>query len=146
MVLKSVVVEDFMGMPNPKALPGASMIYTIRVTNTGTGPVDLDTLVLRDGIPAELEFSAVDFDGITAGPGRFDDGAPASGLIYSFVALGDPGDDLDFMSTGPLFDYTPAPGYDPAVTAIRFNPKGVLAASGAGGDPYFEVRFRVRVR
>ena len=71
-----------------------------------------------------------------------------SGLTYSFVSLGDPGDDAGFQDMPPFYTYTPVPvgGYDGNVIAIQISPKGVMNASGVGGDPYFEIRFRARVR
>lgn len=140
-VLKTVQTNPAGGFHTP----GTEVIYTIRVTNMGPGAVDLDTVVITDAIPAELEFNAADFDGATAGPIRFDDGAVASGLAYTFVSLGDAGDDIDFEDAGGP-GYTPTPPYDGNVTSIRINPKGVLSGNGGGGDPYFEIRFKARVR
>jgi hypothetical protein len=37
-------------------------------------------------------------------------------------------------------------GVDPAVTAIRLNPKGTMAGSNGGSNPYFELKFQVRVK
>jgi len=150
MILKSMVVLDDpsgASAPNAKAIPGANAVYTIRVTNTGRGKVDLDSLVITDSVPAGLEFWAADFDGSTSGPIRFDDSAPASGLTYTFIGLGSALDDVDFQGPGPGWGYTPVPvsGYDGAVSAIRINPKGVMNGAGAA-NPYFEVRFKARVR
>ncbi len=140
-VLKTVQTDP----PGGFHIPGTVVSYTIRVTNMGPGAVDLDTVVITDDIPAELEFRAADFDGATSGPVRFDDGAPASGLSYSFVALGDPGDDVGFQDVGPGYGYTPSTPYDGSVTSIQINPKGILGGNG-GGDLYFEIRFKARVR
>ncbi|MBW2413957.1 MAG: DUF11 domain-containing protein [Deltaproteobacteria bacterium] len=126
-------------------IPGTDVIYTIRVTNMGPGAVDLDTVVITDNIPAELELRADDFDGATSGPIRFDDGAPSSGLTYTFVSLGDGGDDVGFQGLAPGYGYTPGTPYDGDVTSIQLNPKGTLPGNG-GGDAYFEIRFRARVR
>jgi uncharacterized repeat protein (TIGR01451 family) len=140
-VLKTVQTDP----PGQFHIPGTVVTYTVRVTNMGSGAVDLDTVVITDDIPAELEFRAADFDGVTSGPVRFDDGAPASGLTYTFTALGNGADDVDFQDVGPGYGYTPAPPFDGNVTSIRINPKGTLAGNG-GGDPYFEIRFKARVR
>ena len=127
-------------------IPGTDVIYTLRVTNLGSEAVDLDTVVITDAIPAGLEFRSADFDGVTSGPIRFDDGTPTSALSYTFVSLGDAGDDVGFQDVGPGYAYTPSTPYDGAVTAIQIKPKGILPGSGGVGDPYFEVRFRMRVR
>ena len=47
------------------------------------------------------------------------------------------------------FSYTPAPGsdgYDPAVTWIRINPKGTMAASSGSNSPYADFQFKVRIK
>lgn len=127
-------------------VPGTLVTYTVRVTNMGPGSVDLDSVVITDDIPAELEFRSADFDGGTSGPVRFDDGSPVSGLSYTFTALGNGADDVDFQGAAPGYGYTPGTPFDGTVTSIRVNPKGVLAGNGGGGDPYFEIRFKARVR
>ena len=38
-----------------------------------------------------------------------------------------------------------ANGYDAAVTTLRLRPKGTMPGNG-GGNPYFELRFRVTVK
>ena len=56
-------------------------------------------------------------------------------------------DDVDFSTDGVNWNYTPvanAQGCDPAVRHIRVRPQGTMAAA-AGGNPYFEIEFRVRV-
>ena len=69
LILKAVVtVEDpFNGTSNPKAIPGATIRYMVLTTNTGTGPVDTDTLVVTDAIPTNVALRVTDFDGATIG-------------------------------------------------------------------------------
>ncbi len=122
-------------------LPTTAMNYawTTLEVFTGTGPVDTDTLVITDPIPATIALRVIDFDGVTSGPVQFVDGTPASGLTYTFVALGDAGDDVSFSNDGgTTFTYTPtadANGVDTTVTHIRINPKGDLLGNNGGGDP-----------
>jgi hypothetical protein len=85
-----------------------------------------------------------------SGPIAFANGTPSSALTYSFVGLGNGGDDVELSNNGGTsWTYTPvanASGCDPAVTHIRVKPKGTMAAAASGaGNPYFEVRFLVRV-
>ena len=40
--------------------------------------------------------------------------------------------------------YTPAPGFDPAVTFVCFNPKGTMGAGDP--NPSFSLSFRARIR
>ena len=126
------------------------MSYLVMTTNSGTGPVDTDTLVITDPIPANLAFRVIDFDGVTSGPVQFVDGAPVSGLTYSFVALGDAGDDVSFSNDGgATFTYSPtadANGVDLTVTHIRINPKADFLGNTGSGDPSFEVYFKAIVQ
>lgn len=150
-VVKAVMaLEDpINGTVDPKAIPGATMRYMISLTNSGGGPVDADTLVVTDPLPANMALRVLDFDGSTAGPVQFIDGSPASGLSYSFIALDDITDDVEFSDDGGAsFDYEPqadANGVDTAVNAIRINPKGAFASSG-GGDPNLQLAFKMIVQ
>lgn len=152
LILKAAVtIEDpINGTTNPKAIPGAAVRYLVMTTNTGAGPVDTDTLVITDPIPANIALRVIDFDGVTSGPVQFVDGTPASGLTYTFVALGDGGDDVSFSNDGgTTYTYSPtadANGVDTTVTHIRINPKGELMGNTGSGDPYFEVYFKAIVQ
>jgi hypothetical protein len=137
------------GSTNPKSIPGALQLYSIQVANLGHGGADPGTLRVSDSIPASTALVITDIDGAGSGPVAFVDGAPASGLAYSFGGLASTGDALEFSSDGgATWAYTPTPdanGCDPAVTHIRVTPGGAMAAAAAGGNPSFELRFRVRV-
>jgi hypothetical protein len=145
-VLKTsaVVSDPFNGGSNPKSIPGATQMYAVRVTNQGAGAVDNNTLQIADDIPANTVMC-----GLTAAPVTFANGAPASGLTFTYTALGSATDDLDFSSTasGADWSYTPPSGSDcdPNVRRIRIRPRGVMAGVGASGNPSFEIRFQVRV-
>jgi len=147
LVLKTVTtLEDpFSGTTNPKAIPSATVLYTIRLTNLGGGPADADSVVITEPIPTNTALRVIDFDGSNAGPVAFVDGTPASGLTYTFVALGDPGDDVEFSNDGgSTYSYTPVPdgnGVDTTVTHMRIKPNGTLLSSSPG-DPNFEVLFK----
>lgn len=151
-VLKALTtLEDpINGTTGPKAIPGATVRYLIITTNTGSGRADTDSVFVTDSVPANTALRVLDYDGTTAGPVQFVDGATASGLSYSFVALDDTGDDVAFSDDGGVtFDYEPAAdanGADTAVTNIRINPKGDLAASQGGGDPSMQLSFKVIVQ
>ncbi len=150
-VMKTVTtLEDpFNGTTDPKAIPAATVLYTIRLTNSGSGPADADSVVITEPIPANTALRVIDFDAGNAGPVAFVDGTPASGLTYTFVALGDPGDDVEFSNDGgSTYTYTPVAdgnGVDTTVTHIRINPKGVFLSSTTG-DPNFEVQFKTIVQ
>ncbi len=138
------------GTTNPKAIPGATERYLIEVTNTGPGTVDTDTMFISDPIPVNMALRVIDYDGGNPGPVAFVDGSPVSGLTYTFTSLGSSTDDVEFSNDGgSTWTYTPVDsgdGTDPAVTDIRINPKGIFAASGGGGDPSFQARFKAVVQ
>jgi uncharacterized repeat protein (TIGR01451 family) len=127
---------------NPKAIPGASVTYSIQVSNVGNGWTVADSVVVTDSIPTGTEMYVGDGSAspvIWSGAG--------SGLTYSFVDLGDTGDDISFTSDSgptPVYNYTPdggTDGYDSAVTGFRINPKGTFNPSTS-----ITLSSRVRVR
>jgi uncharacterized repeat protein (TIGR01451 family) len=144
-VLKSVVTlsDPQNGSTNPKAIPGAVVLYTLDVTNQGVGGVDPDSLILTDVMPANL---ALFVESTGPDPVVFLDGTTPSGLGYDFDS------NVTFSNQvggGEPFNYTPVPdatGFDPAVTALRVNPSGTFAGSSGAANPSFQVRFRARVQ
>jgi parallel beta-helix repeat protein len=149
--LKSVAVlsDPLNNTSNPKSIPGAMQVYTLRITNQGAGSVDSNTVAIVDAVPANTAMFVQDLGVAGSGPVAFSNGAPSSTLTYAFSGLGNSGDDLEFSNNGGAsWGYTPvanANGCDPTVTHIRVRPKGTMAAASGAGNPYFEVRFRVRV-
>lgn len=123
---------------NQKSIPGAIMLNTTNVRNTAPGTADAGSVVITEAIPANMALRVANFDGSTAGPVRFTNGTPPSGLTYSFVSLGSAGDDVSFSNNnGANYNYTPVPdanGTDLAVTNIRINPKGTFLGA-TGGIP-----------
>lgn len=134
---------------NPRAIPGGVVLYTVSVANQGPGPVDADTFEITDAVPANACLVVTDIDAAGSGPVRFEDGTPASGLGYNFVALGDGGDDLAFSDDGGLtFGYSPSAGpagCDTAVSHIRITPSGTFAGDGGAGYPNANFSFRVQL-
>ena len=148
--LKSVsVVSDPVNSTNPKSIPGAVQLYTLRITNQGAGGVDNNTISIVDAIPANTVLDVRDVGAVGSGPVAFINGTPTSALTYGFTSLGSTTDNLEFSNDGgATWTYTPvaaADGYDPNVTHIRVRPQGALAGGGVGGNPWFELRFKVRV-
>ncbi len=141
--VKSVAVHDPLGA-GLFATPGNDMVYTIAVTNVGTGPAEADSLFIVDALPAEVEFYNDDFDG--AGPviGPVSFAQSGAGLTFSAAT------DLRFSNaatppaTFAACVYTAAPGYDPAIRFACFNPKGAMLA--ADPDPSFTAQFRARIK
>lgn len=136
------IADPVNGTLNPKAIPGATVRYTISVSNHGPGPVDSDSLVITDPLPAGAMLF-VDASG--SDPVGFVDGAFASGLSFSYDT------DVSFSDQpggGPPFDHQPQPdadGYDPAITGIRVSPSGLMNAGSDGDVPSFSVHWLVRI-
>ncbi len=143
-----VTFSDPYSGANPKAIPGAVMLYTIALGNSGLGAADLDSLVITEAVPAGTALIVTDFDAGNPGPVAFVDGAPASGLSYTFLGLGSAGDDVGFSNDGGAsYGYTPTPGADGAdigVTHVRIAPKGTARFTGA--DPVATFLLKVAVQ
>lgn len=114
-------------------LPGNDVTYTLTVTNSGASPVDAGTIVLTDVLPANVTFRNTVLDA-------------ASGLPFA-LAAGTSGVSLASTSgaysndAGASWGYSPAAGYDPAVTGVRVTPTGTLAANSS-----FAISFVARVK
>jgi Domain of unknown function (DUF2341) len=138
------------GTTNPKSIPGAIVQNRTIVRNSGTGPVDANTVIIAEIVPPDMSLSVADFDGSTAGPVRFTDGTPASGLTYTFVALGDMTDDVEFSNdNGASYGYVPVPdgnGLDAAVTHFRIRPKNVLLGNSGSGDRVATFDYKLQVK
>jgi uncharacterized repeat protein (TIGR01451 family) len=144
-VLKSseVLSDPVNGTVSPRRIPGAIVRYSVTVTNTGSGAVDADSLVITDVLPADTDLQLSP----PATPVvEFVQGIPSSGLAFSATT----GVGYSNQPSGLApFTYTPSPdaaGFDAAVRGLRIAPTGSMAGSGAAGNPSFTVRFRVRVR
>ncbi|MEM7221129.1 MAG: hypothetical protein AAF515_22405 [Pseudomonadota bacterium] len=131
---------DGVSVANPKSIPGADVEYRIGVVNTGRGLSDSDSVIVTDAVPADTVFYAG-----TSGDGSdavtFSEGSPASTLAFDGSA------DLFFSSDGgATYTYVPTAGFDPNVTHFQARLRGAFAASTvSGGDPSFELRYRVRL-
>jgi len=137
------------GEVNPKNIPGAEVRYTLRVTNSGAGTVGSNTLFITDPIPANTELFVGDLNGAGSGPIMFVQGSPTSTLTWVYAGLGNLSDDVEFSkyNTGEdNWNYEPMPPYDANVSRIRLNPKGKLAGASGGLNPYFELRYQVRIK
>jgi uncharacterized repeat protein (TIGR01451 family) len=151
LMLKSVstVSDPVNGAVNPKAIPGATMLYTILVTNSGPGAADNNTLVITDPVPANTTMY------VDTGPGdpvTFSCSAvPPCGLTFNYGA------NVRYTDTFPLpallappnvcgnFTYVPVGSFDANVRGVCINPAGVLNGSSGAPYPQFTLQFRVMV-
>jgi hypothetical protein len=146
-MLKSATVfsDPYNNTTNAKAIPGAILSYTVRLTNSGFGTVDANTVVITDNLASNLDLFVGDIGG--AGPVVFTDGTPVSGLSWTYTSLGSGADSVDFSQDGSNWAYTPVPdvnGFDSTVRHIRFKPSGTMNGA-VGGNKYFDLLFRVRI-
>lgn len=144
--VSSVKSDPINGTSTPKAIPGAIVEYQLILTNPAATPIDSGSVVVSDPLPDYIVLRVADIAGANSGPVLFTDGAPSSGLSYSFSALSSGTDDVAFSSDGgATWTYTPVPdaeGFDAGVNAIRINPQGAFA----GNNAQFTLRFRVRIQ
>lgn len=149
-VMKTVQVfsDPVHSTTNAKSIPGAIEAYTITVTNSGPGPVDNNSVVITDPVPASTALYVGDIGAAGSGPVVFTDGATSSSLTYTYTSLSSGTDNLDFSKDGGVtWTYTPVPdvaGFDASVTNVRVRPQGTMPAA-AGGNPSFSVTFRIRI-
>ena len=141
---KTVEVWD-PGSAGLYSVPGNDVIYSFTISNTGNAATDVDSLLLIDTMPPEIEFYNGDIDdgGPETNPVAFSQTNGAA-LTLTYAT------DVGFSNSGtkpPTFgdcSYSPLAGYDPNVTFICFNPKGALTFGDP--DPTFTVQFRGRVK
>ncbi len=141
----SLVYSDpFNGTTLPKAISGAFVTYTITVANPGSVAVDNNSVVVTDPTATGLDLFVGNI-GAGSGPALFTDGAPVSGLSYSYAALASTTDNVDFSNdAGATWTYAPvadANVTDPLATTIRIRPQGAMAAGSS-----FTIQLRYRVR
>jgi uncharacterized repeat protein (TIGR01451 family) len=149
-IVKSVqvVTDPYNGGTNPKAIPGATMLYDVTVTNQGIGTAD--TVTVADGIPLNTALRVADIGAPGSGPVAFLNGTTPSGLTYTFLGLGSGADSLEFSNdNGTSWAYTPVAdgnGADTAVTNIRVRPTGSFSGASGPNQPSFILRFQVMVK
>ncbi|GAA5524220.1 hypothetical protein Maes01_00774 [Microbulbifer aestuariivivens] len=137
------------GGNNPKAIPQSHNRYTIRLSNSGGGGVDPDSLVVTDALPDEVELFVADLTAPGQGPIAFTDGSPSSALSYVFSGLASASDGVEFSQNGTDWGYVPTPdadGFDASVRHIRIRPTGNMAPASGGNASWAEFEFRVRIK
>lgn len=134
-VKTSTVVSDGVNPTNPKGIPGATVDYTITVTNSGGSTVDVSSANIADILPSNVTFYNGDIDTATAGTQNFIFNSGTSGLTMAAANM------AYSNNGGTSYAYSPTAGYDSNVNAIRFLPQGTMAANSS-----FTVRVRTQVK
>jgi uncharacterized repeat protein (TIGR01451 family) len=129
----------------PRAIPGAIMLYTMQVINSGAGMVDSNTLVVTDAIPANTVMCVSNT--CSNPPVAFlCSVTPPCGLTHSYAAA------VTYSNQaggGAPYTYPPVPdadGFDANVTGVRSNPTGWLNGASGGNSATFSLQFKVRVK
>ncbi len=137
-----VIDDPFNGSNNPKAIPGATMQYSILVRNEGVGTTDNNSLIVRDVLPANTSLFVSTASG---DPIAFSDGPIASGLTFNYAA------NVQYTNQaggGAPYNYVPVPdanGYDSNVTGFAVNPGGAMSAAAGSDHPSFTITLRIRI-
>lgn len=139
---KSVSVYN-PGGTTPFAIPGNDVVYALTVQNSGAGPVDADTVLIIDTLPAQVTFFNGDMDGAGPATGAILFTQSGAGLTFSLATDVRYSNSATRPSTFGACAYTPAAGYDPNVLHVCLNPKGAMAA-GPGSS--FTAQFRARIK
>jgi uncharacterized repeat protein (TIGR01451 family) len=126
----STTLSDGISASNPKSLPGARVRYTITVQNTGSLAVDANSIIITDPFPPNFTLDAstpMTMAAGTSGLGAFNQ---ATMVTYSSQATG------GAPYTAPL-----GAGYNSALTGLRFQPSGTMAAATTAGPTSFSFSF-----
>ncbi|HEU0133396.1 MAG TPA: DNRLRE domain-containing protein [Allosphingosinicella sp.] len=147
---RPLVSDPSNGVANPKAIPGAVLLYSLSVSNSSVGYPDSNSVEIVQSVPAQASLFVRDLGTAGSGPVAFAQGSTSSGLTYSYAGLASASDDVAFSNNGGAsFVYAPVAdptGFDPAVTHIRVTPKGSFAGSSGAGSPSFTVSYRIKVK
>jgi uncharacterized repeat protein (TIGR01451 family) len=130
----SVVLSDGISTANAKAIPGARVRYTITVSNTGNLPVDANTIIIADPFPPNFTLDASTPMAMSVGTSGLNSLNQATMVTYSSQAAG------GAPYTAPL-----GSGYNSAITGLRFQPGGTMAAATAAGPSTFSFSFTGRL-
>jgi uncharacterized repeat protein (TIGR01451 family) len=130
----SVVLSDGISTANAKAIPGARVRYTITVSNTGNLPVDANTIIIADPFPPNFTLDASTPMAMSVGTSGLNSLNQATMVTYSSQAAG-----------GAPYTASLGSGYNSAITGIRFQPGGTMAAATAAGPSTFSFSFTGRL-
>jgi hypothetical protein len=129
---------------NFKAIPGATIAYSVKLTNLQDSP-DQNSIVIEHAIPATLDLFVGNL--ANGAPFTLTNGSPGCGLTISFVSLSSTTDDVEFLnaSNALIIPVGDAAGFSSLVRKLRFRAKGQLNANW-GTAPNCTLTYRARVR
>lgn len=130
----SAVVSDGVSASNPKAISGARIQYTIAVQNTGNLAVDANSIIITDPFPPEFTMDASTPITMNLGNSGLAAFNQASMVTYSSAGSG-----------GAPYGTPLGSGYNSAITGLRFQPSGTMAAATGSGPSSFSFTFTGRI-
>jgi hypothetical protein len=146
----ATVADPVNGTVNPKAIPAATVVYTLTTSNLKAGPVDRNSITITNPVPPFTSLYVNDFPGTTDGPLLFVDSVPASGVAIGRGRQGRGSPAIFFSNNGGVsYGYRPVPdalGYDAAVTHFRVDLGGTLRGRDAAGPASFSLKYQVLIR
>ncbi len=142
LIVKSVAVatDPVEGVTRSKAIPGATVQYTIQVQNNGRGSVDSGSLVISDPVPTNTVLSLP-----AKPPFTFTDGSTSSGLSVSALD----GSIVYSNNGGTTYVYVPActrPCTDSAITNFKITLNGAMNGKTGGTAPSFTITYNVVIQ
>lgn len=159
------VIDDPINLTvNPKAIPQASIAYTIKVVNIGRGNSDDNSIIIEDEIPenSELFISDLNCNNLDPdltlvnnnnGPVCFLTGSMAateSGLSLNFNLINDNNDNVWFAKADKDFNYQPdnTTDYDTDIRFIRIQLDGELnnKVKNSTDEPKFALTYKVKLK
>jgi hypothetical protein len=132
-----VLSDPVNGSSNPKSIPGAIMVYTLTVANTGVATVTKNSVFIVDTVPTQISVG-------TGSSATFTQGSPTSGLTFNASTNIAYSNATTAPASFAACTYTPVATYDPAVRFICLNPSGTFAAS-SGTPPSFQISYRAQI-
>ena len=134
-------VSDGYSTLGPKALPGATIEYTLVATNPVGNLSTITAVGVCDVLPAQVTLLTADLT-TNGGPVAFSQGLTGSGLSYSYVSLASAADGLTFFDSTGAAIATPTAGSDARVRKICVALTGTqMIVAGS-----FRLRYRGVVR
>ena len=141
----SIVNDPVNGTSNPKAIPGAVVMYQIVLTNNQGSP-DSGTVAITDPLPANVILYVGNLSG--GAPYIFTDGTPSSGLSMTWVSLASTTDSIQFFNAAGT-QITPVPdanGFDANVRSIKLLMNGQFNAKTGATAPNCNIQFQVKIQ
>jgi len=144
----SNVVADTVNSNNYKAIPGATVEYTVSVENAGYGYIDTDSFIIDDPIPAGTRL----YLGPPGDTVTFTDGATSSGLSFNFIDINSVIDDVEFYNNNgttivntPTADGNGVDTTSPRIDMIKILPKNKFNGGDTVNNPSAVFKFNVVV-